>query len=218
MSREIDLRSAVAGLAAHRPAFHSEADFQHALAWGLHRSYPEANVRLERPVLTPLGLLHVDLVATNGSEVLACELKYKTRGLNGLVGGEQYTLQSHAAQPIGRYDFLMDVARLEAVRDALGATSCWAILLTNDSAYWADSAEGISAAFSLAPGKSCSGSLEWGLTTSLGTKRARPKPISIRGQYCFEWRDYSKLDASSRGLFRYLAVEVGTPRGVRPGT
>jgi hypothetical protein len=26
---------------------------------------------------------------------------------------------------------------------------------------------------------------------------------------CIEWRDYSTVDASSRGRFRYLAVEVG---------
>lgn len=39
--------------------------------------------------------------------------------------------------------------------------------------------------------------------------RGREEPIRLTGQYCFEWRDYAKPQASSRGVFRYLAVEVG---------
>jgi hypothetical protein len=80
----------------------------------------------------------------------------------------------------------MDIARLEAVQRALSASSCWAILLTNDSAYWADagSVDGISAAFSLSPGRRCSGDLHWGPATSAGTKRAREHPITLAGEYC----------------------------------
>ncbi len=37
-------------LALQRPLFHSEADFQHALAWELHNRLPEARVRLELPM------------------------------------------------------------------------------------------------------------------------------------------------------------------------
>jgi hypothetical protein len=207
----IDVHAALAALAAHHPIFHSEADFQHAFAWSLHVSHPDAAVRLERPVPTPLKVMHVDLVATRGNDVVACELKYKTRELDAVVRGEHYALQSHAAQPIGRYDFLMDVARLEAVRHALSATSCWAVLLTNDSAYWSEpgSIDGISASFSLSPGRTCSGTLQWGAATSAGTRRARERPITLAGHYCFQWRDYSTVDVPSRGRFRYLAVEVG---------
>jgi len=207
----IDLHSALRTLATRRPVFHSEADFQHALAWTLHESSPHATLRLERPVTTPKGVLHVDLVAYLPQGVLVCELKYKTRALQYSLGGEQYNLQSHAAQPIGRYDFLMDIARLEGACRALSATSCWAILLTNDTVYWteAGAASGISAAFSLAPGRHCSGLLEWGPNTSQGTKRARDAPITLAGQYCFEWRNYYTLDVPARGQFRYLAVEIG---------
>ena len=187
----IDVHAALAALAVHRPVFHSEADFQHAFAWSLHSSRPDAAIRLERPVPTPLKVMHVDLVATYGEGVFACELKYKTRKLGAVVQGEPYALQGHGAEPIGRYDFLMDVARLEAVRHALSATSCWAILLTNDSGYWAKpgSVDGISAAFSLAPGRTCSGVLHWSTATSPSTKRARDQPITLAGQYCFQWRD-----------------------------
>jgi hypothetical protein len=34
-------------LALKRPIFHSEADFQHAVAWEIHSRRPELSVRLE---------------------------------------------------------------------------------------------------------------------------------------------------------------------------
>ena len=95
----IDVHAALAALAVHRPVFHSEADFQHAFAWSLHVSRPDAAVRLRRPVLTPLKVMHVDLLATHGRNVFACDLKYKTGALAALVSDEQYALQTHAAQP-----------------------------------------------------------------------------------------------------------------------
>lgn len=43
----IDLPPVMSALAKDRPVFHSEADFQHALAWEIHRRWPETSVRLE---------------------------------------------------------------------------------------------------------------------------------------------------------------------------
>ena len=37
-------------LAQRRPIFHSEADFQHALAWEIHALHTDCQIRLERPV------------------------------------------------------------------------------------------------------------------------------------------------------------------------
>jgi hypothetical protein len=38
-------------LALRRPVFHSEADFQHGLAWQIQLDHPDARVRLEtRPL------------------------------------------------------------------------------------------------------------------------------------------------------------------------
>lgn len=46
----MNLDSLLNQLALKRPIFHSEADFQHTLAWEVHLSHPAAEVRLERPV------------------------------------------------------------------------------------------------------------------------------------------------------------------------
>ena len=56
----LDLLGAMRALASHRPVFHSEADFQHALAWQIHRMLPGAVIRLEyRPL--PTEPMYLDL-------------------------------------------------------------------------------------------------------------------------------------------------------------
>lgn len=47
----MDLIFPLSQLRNQRKIFHSEADFQFALAWGIQKYYPEAKIRLEyRPV------------------------------------------------------------------------------------------------------------------------------------------------------------------------
>ena len=60
----LDLDAAIMRLAARRPVFHSEADFQFALAWQIHTDHPAAHIRLETRPLPEENLrldLHVDL-------------------------------------------------------------------------------------------------------------------------------------------------------------
>jgi hypothetical protein len=42
-----EVHVALAALALERPVFHSEADFQHSLAWQLHVADPSVQIRLE---------------------------------------------------------------------------------------------------------------------------------------------------------------------------
>jgi hypothetical protein len=103
-------------LAAKRPVFHSEADFQHAFAWEIHQHLPDAYVRLEyRPALLPTRA-YVDVWVVDGNQTLAIELKYKTAPLSvQLDDGEKFDLMSQGAQDLGRYDFVRDLWRLEQV-------------------------------------------------------------------------------------------------------
>ena len=45
----IDIHNLIANLSKQRPIFHSEADFQHALAWQIHKTMPDCKIRLELP-------------------------------------------------------------------------------------------------------------------------------------------------------------------------
>lgn len=206
----VDVQRLLGTLAETRPAFHSEGDFQHAFAWELHLQHPQAFVRLERPIETKLGVLHIDVTAKIDHCVHAFELKYKTKSAIARVGPELYELLNHGGQPLGRYDFVKDIARLESFIEGLPTGLAHAIMLTNDSAYWSEprSTDDTSAAFSLHEARSLSGRLDWSPRTGAGTKRGREEPISLRGRYRLQWRNYSEIDGNVRSTFRYLAVEV----------
>ena len=90
-------------IAKKRPIFHSEADFQHTFAWEIHQKLPHASVRLELPVQVKHQYLHIDIWIENRNEVLAVELKYKTRGLSVQVDNEQYRLKNQSAQDINTF-------------------------------------------------------------------------------------------------------------------
>lgn len=200
------------GLAQERPVFHSEADFQHAFAWLLHTRYPDANVRPEVPVRLKRGVLNLDIVVHVLNQSYAFELKYKTRGAEFDVRGERFVLMNQAAQPPTRYDVCKDVARLESVATSPLGFRGFAVLLTNDSAYWKEprSANDTSAAFSLHDGRTLSGELAWSGTAAPGTIRNREQPITLGGRYTLQWRDYSKIPSPSYRDFRYVLFEIAS--------
>lgn len=198
-------------LAQRRPVFHSEADFQHAFAWELHRTVPELDVRMEVPVRADGAAVHLDLLGCLRDFRLAIELKYKTRGLTATVAGEPFILADQAAQDLGRYDFFKDVLRMETFVQSGAKRSGYAIFLTNDSAYWKQPSalDHGYASFAMNDGRRVSGALAWGDRASAGTRRKREGEIGIRGGYELRWNDYSSLGEERYGRFRYLCVKAG---------
>lgn len=81
-----------------RRVFHSEADFQHALALAIAASDPGARVRLES---RPLPGMRLDLLVSGPglSGYLAVELKYLTAAWTGEDGGEQWAARGPWPDP-----------------------------------------------------------------------------------------------------------------------
>ena len=140
----LDILSRMKGLAQDRPIFHSEADFQHALAWHIHEVMPDCRVRLEfKPQAKScpgknkscLGM-YLDIWLESMGVAVAVELKYRTQKLVLERTGESFALRNQAAQPLGRYDFIKDIRRLERVVADGPAETGFAVLLTNDPSYW----------------------------------------------------------------------------------
>jgi len=179
----ITITEILATLAAQRPIFHSEADFQHAFAWEIHRRLPNASIRLERPLAPLNNQLHLDVWAAQENTILAVELKYKTRALSVRIDDEQFTLRNQSAQDIGRYDFIKDIRRLEQIISDRKNIVGYAILLANDSAYWtrARGSRPVDADFRLQEGRNLHGILRWGEGASEGTKRTREKSLELKG-------------------------------------
>jgi hypothetical protein len=207
----IDIIDVIQSLADQRPLYHSEADFQHAFAWEIHRQLTNDAVRLELPFVTPAKVLHLDFWATSEGKSIAVELKYKTRTLSIQLNDEQFNLANHSAQDCGRYDFIKDIQRLEQIRLHHKNNVGYAILLTNDSSYWIRSRDShtVDAAFRLEQGRILNGVFKWDESASPGTKRGREEPIELKSHYELQWNDYSQISSTSYGVFRYLAIKVG---------
>lgn len=213
-----DLLGALAGLARVRPVFHSEADFQHALAWHVQLSSPSLLVRLET---RPVPGVHLDLLVSDPADGhrLAVELKYLTDLWSGDVGGENFNLLRHGASDMRSYDCVKDIGRIERVL-AEGLADAGAVLvLTNDPSYWTAPGRGRvtnADAFRLHEGLVLSGHRAWGPNTGAGTMAGgRTLPIELAGNYPLQWEDYS-LVRGKRGLFRRLFLPVeARPTGAR---
>ena len=205
------LEEVLARLSATRPVFHSEADFQHHLAWEMHLMDPALRIRLEvRP--DPARREQVDLLVDRPDSGMgtAIELKYLKAAWQGAVGTEDFLLLNQGAQDISRYDVVKDVARVERFVAQRTGWNGYAIVVTNDRTYWAPRSGGpltIDHAFRIHEGAGLAGERAWGAGAGDGTMRGRRAILGLRGEYTLNWRDYSHADGRN-GLFRVLVVAI----------
>lgn len=214
------LHAVIANLAVERPVFHSEADFQHSLAWHLKLVDPAARIRLET---RPVRGMRLDILVESRGRRTALELKYLVKRFHGDVGGEAFDLPDQSAHDISRYDVVKDIVRTESfVADGV-ADEGRTIVLTNDPAYWPPgrNPETIDAQFRIDEGRVLEGPLQWGDRAGAGTTRSREAVLTLSGTHICTWRDYSKIidSAGREHLLRYLDLSVsgdGEPGRVVP--
>ena len=212
----LNIHGLMQDLSKSRPIFHSEADFQHALAWLIHKAIPANQIRLEYPFRRDGNTMYLDIWLP--TERIAIELKYLTRELELDCDGELFALRNQAAQDTRRYDFLADIQRLEDLADVKeeSTRAGLAVLLTNDPTFWGSPASRWEstndADFRLHEDRELTGELAWAPKASEGTKSNREDPIRLRGSYTMRWQNYSKNRVEKYGEFRYLAVAVDSNR------
>ncbi len=213
----LDIHGLMADLSKHRPIFHSEADFQHALALEIHKAIPDCEIRLELPyrVLGPQSdetdKNHMDIYLT--TEKIAIELKYRTRERKGKWNNELFVLKNQSAHDSGRYGFLKDIERLDRVVADGKAKLGFAVLLTDEQPFWTQTGSRKSNPkdkyFRIYEGRRVTGEMKWCGNPAEGTIRGMEDPIYLTGSYRMRWRDYSSLGEGKHQRFRYLAVSVG---------
>ena len=209
-----ELVAALAALAGPRPVYHSEADFQHALAWTIHERHPAIEVRLERPVQLGARRGHVDLLLHCGGREAVIELKYWTRRTEPellSVKGEDFLLATQGRQPLARYDFWKDIERTERLITDGQASGGHLIALANWPGYWSTGRPrgAIDEAFRIQDGREVHGTLAWSSQAGAGTIRGRETPIALRGRYVTRWDRYSLQVGVPGGEFRYLLLDIG---------
>ena len=207
----MEIIRAIESLIAKRKIFHSEADLQFAFAWEIQLLNPSAQVRLEYSPASISPTMHIDIVIQLNDEIIPIELKYLKKKLQHQENDEQFILRDNGAQDISRYDILKDLQRIERLKQDLAGVKCgYALVLSNDPSYWKTSLNRntIDREFRLDDGKTITGRLVWGVNAGPGTMKGREMPIDISGQYSIMWKDYSQLNDTASGIFRYLLLTV----------
>jgi hypothetical protein len=190
---QFDLNAILHNLANERPKrpiFHSECDFQHALAWKIHEHHQNYQIRLEYPVRNEnpdVNNGHFDIFIRNNEEKFFIELKYKTAELHNIeINNELFNLTRQKRHPETRKDFLKDIKRIEtAIR-----TKGFVIFLTNDHLYWQEERKNI--------------------LLNQGQLNTNGYEGQLNGNYeGLSWgeEDYSNFD-NQNGKFRYLIIEI----------
>ena len=202
----IDLELALNVLARKRPIFHSEADFQHELAFALREQNSDIEIRLERPLDRAIGAIDAEIRIRD--EQYNLELKYLTKQFSCSHKNENFALKQQGAHPLRRYDVCKDIARIESLKKQTGMGGA-VVALTNDPAYWRRKTlkPVIDEAYRLGEGRELNGQLTWDSKASFGTKKGREKPICLEGNYRLAWKSYGDLKTLGTE-FRFLQINV----------
>lgn len=208
----VELSTVLDALAMRRPVFHSEADFQHELAWQFRLHDPTLAVRLEVPLILDKSTgrrEYLDLLVSSLTGMrVAIELKYATERLEVSIAGEEFQLARKSAQDTATYDVVKDISRLERFVNADQADSGLLVLLANDSWYWrppaSERATGAQQ-FRVHEGARLTGVRAWQEASGPGTRKGRTTPISLLGSHICHWEDYS---AVTNPPFRMLVIPV----------
>lgn len=199
----------------YRKIFHSEADFQ--LEFGMFLMKKGYEIRLEKG-FKRIGIYpKVELdMEVNGK--IAIELKYKTAELNVVVGDESFELKQHGAANLGRFDAIDDARRVKSLVDspATNINQGYTVFMTNDIDYWGNNAQRtMSKDFALIENRNFSKgeSLDWKSKSlninSVSTNRVSPfAPIITNFSDLINWHDFSKINNSKAGCFRFFVLDV----------
>jgi len=196
--------------------FHSEADFQHALSWELHKQYCEdtdRQIRLESPInintKNQTERIYIDIVIRGNHKIIPIELKYKTAKLKI----DEFDLKEHSSHDTSRYDYVKDIQRIETVLSGQNGYG-FAIFLTNDSRYWKKPRQGHTQdeQFRIHEGQTLQDELDWeGAKQSTVGKKRYHNPIELKNTYNLNWRHYTYNNTCKNKPnceFRYLAVKI----------
>lgn len=212
----IDFDFIMATLAKNRPVFHSEADFQHSLAWEIHQKVPESSIRLEYPIRLPSQNgkpWYLDMLVTVDGVRYAIELKYSTAAAEIVSGGEIFGLRYQSAADLMCYSFCLDVHRIEQMIQAGKADGGVAVILANQPYFWTVPTNGKKSNhddFRIHEGRTLTGTLEWGSTEA----KSRQEPIELNGSYHVTWKNYHQFDEVKKyGAFKYMMLSVTAPIG-----
>jgi len=204
-------------LSARRPIFHSEADFQLALAMVMSEDVRVSRIRLERRIalrepLRDRAHVNVDVVARLDGQPVALELKYPKRKLEctAFADGELEDFEL----PEGAYDvdapeFWHDAARVERLIAESEIAAGAAVMLSNYVLWEPERLMGTrSKAHEFAVYNMRVVQAGQSLAWRDATAAVDTGPVRLNNEYRCVWRPYSTVGECNTE-FRYLVLEPG---------
>lgn len=207
---KFDILAVMSSLAKKRPIFHSEADFQFALAWELKAYNTNTGIRLEYNAKIDEIQTYIDIWITDQRHRVAVELKYKQAATSVEFDGEEFTLSNHLAPDTNCFLVVHDIYRVERLVNSGRITEGYCIFVTNDKNYWnRPSRETNYDTFRVNEGAVLSGERMWRNPEKKTAQKYTNQfgNISLSGNYNMKWRDYHNFGIRN-GEFRYLVVEI----------
>lgn len=194
-------------LRERKKIFRDENDFRQELDDTIRDMYSNAaRVKIEYPAPfnTKKG---IDIVVIMDNKYYPIELKYETKSFKGIVDNIEYDLPNDNAQNENSYRCVKDIERIEKFRDTEPLfEKGYTIVLTNDLSYLNEPREDSQYVdFSIHEGAVKTGTLNWKRETP---KKGFEDPITLKGTYHINWKEYSKLNDEKSGTFMYLVNEI----------
>lgn len=194
-----------------RIIFHSEADFQFALAWQIKEIYQDlVDIHLEVP-LSNDKKDRLDILVKMGDKNIPIELKYFH---SELIFNEYRLSKQNDTWRSQRV--LKDLERAEKYayeNNSSGDQEGYALLICNEEKYWTPKKENFTYYhFRLEDGRTLNANetLKWITDNDSATERALKygDHLTFKNSYTIEWKDYSNLNSTKKGRFKYLLFEV----------
>lgn len=182
-------------LSKERRLFHSEANFQHALAYLIHQKCSYSQIRLEKEI----SEFYVDIII-HDKITIGIELKYKTKKFNYSELGEEFNLKSVNAHNFGCLDCRKYIYRLETLRNSN--------FLTNDTNYFNkknNSKQPIYENIKIYDNNKINKKVDWVGSSASKNLISKQNIPDLNNEYKCNWEKYSKCDDKE---FKYSLLEV----------
>lgn len=209
--KKLNMTQVIDQLKEKRSVFHSEADFQFALAWQIKKIYQDqVDIHLEVPLSTDKKD-RLDILVKMGNKNIPIELKY----FHSELTFNEYRL-SKQNDTWRSQRVLKDLERAENYaykNNSSGDQEGYALLICNEEKYWTPKKDNLTYYhFRLEDGRTLkeNETLEWITDNDFASEKALKygDHLTFRNDYLIEWKEYSKLDNSKKGQFKYLLLEV----------
>lgn len=198
-----ELKKLMDELSKERKLFHSEADFQHALSYLIHKKYPNTQIRLEKKI----SEFYIDIII-HDKITIGIELKYKTKKFNYSELGEQFDLKSVNAHNFACLYFRKDISRLETLKNSKKINKGFVIFLTNDSNYFnknSSSKQPIYENIKIYDNNKIKKKVDWLGSSESKNSISKQNIPDLKNEYICNWNQYSKCDDEE---FKYLLLEI----------